>query len=82
MSETGEVVWTQRIGGNFSASPIHADGRIYACNEEGKVTALATGREFKVLGESQLEAGCMASPAVSGKALFVRTRTHLYRVEQ
>jgi outer membrane protein assembly factor BamB len=81
-AKTGEVVWSQRIGGNFSASPIHADGRIYACNEEGKVTALATGREFKVLGESQLEAGCMASPAASGKALFVRTRTHLYRVEQ
>ena len=81
-AKTGDVVWTQRIGGNFSASPIHADGRIYACNEEGKVTALATGREFKVLGESQLEAGCMASPAASGKALFVRTRTHLYRVEQ
>jgi outer membrane protein assembly factor BamB len=40
-AKTGEVAWSQRIGGNFSASPIHADGRIYACNEEGKVIALA-----------------------------------------
>jgi len=81
-AKTGETVWSQRIGGNFSAAPIFADGRIYACNEEGKVTAFAPGREFKVLGEGQFDAGFMAAPAVSGKALFLRTKTHLYRVEE
>ena len=80
-AKTGAPVWSERIGGNFSAAPIYADGRIYACNEEGKVTALALGREFKVLGESQLANGFMASPAVAGKALFLRTKTDLYRVE-
>ncbi len=81
-AKTGAVVWSERIGGNFSAAPVFADGRIYACNEEGKVTAIAPGREFKVLGEGQFDAGFMASPAVAGKALFLRTKTHLYRVEQ
>ena len=81
-AKTGAVVWSERIGGNFSAAPVFADGRIYACNEEGKVTAFAPGREFKVLGEGQFDAGFMASPAVAGKALFLRTKTHLYRVEQ
>ena len=81
-AKTGAVVWSERIGGNFPAAPVFADGRIYACNEEGKVTAFAPGREFKVLGEGQFDAGFMASPAVAGKALFLRTKTHLYRVEQ
>ena len=81
-AKTGTAVWSQRIGGNFSAAPIFADGRIYACNEEGKVTVLAPGREFKVLAENQLGGGFMASPAVSGKALILRSKTHLYRVEE
>ncbi len=81
-AKTGTVVWSQRIGGNFSAAPIFADGRIYACNEEGKVTVLAPGREFKVLAENQLGTGFMASPAVAGKALILRSKTHLYRVEE
>jgi hypothetical protein len=42
---------------------------------------LATGRKFKKLAENQLGDGFMASPAVSGKALFLRNRPHLYRVE-
>ena len=79
---TGEVLWSQRIGGNFSASPILADGRIYACNEEGKVFVFAPDKDaFKLLGEGQFEAGFMASPAVAGGALYLRSKTHLYRVE-
>jgi outer membrane protein assembly factor BamB len=43
---------------------------------------IAPGREFNKLAENELEAGCMASPAVAGNALFVRTKTHLYRIEK
>ena len=81
-AKTGEAVWSQRVQGNYSASPIFADGRIYVSSEEGKVAALAPGREFKLLAENKLEDGFMASPAVSGKALFLRTKTHLYRIEE
>jgi len=80
-AKTGADVWRQRIGGNYSASPILAEGHIYAGNEEGKVVVLATGREFKVLAESHLDDGIMSSPVVSGHALYVRTRTNLYRIE-
>ena len=59
-----------------------AAGRIYAFNEDGKTTVLDAGREFKVLAENLLEDGFMASPAVDGKALFLRTRTHVYRIEE
>lgn len=81
-AKTGEVQWSQRVQGNYSASPIFADGRIYVSSEEGKVAVLAPGREFKLLAENKLEDGFMASPAVSGKALFLRTKTHLYRIEE
>jgi len=79
---TGEVVWTEHIGGHFSASPLAAPGRIYLFSEEGKTTVLAQGRQFSKLAESDLGDGFMSSPAVSGKALFLRSRTRLYRIEQ
>jgi outer membrane protein assembly factor BamB len=81
-AKTGADVWRKRVGGNYSAAPLYADGRIYFFSEEGKATAIAPGRELKVLGESTLDAGFMASPALSDHALILRTKTHLYRIEQ
>lgn len=78
---TGEVVWTERVGGKYAASPIYADGRIYLFDQQGTTTVLKPGRKLEVLATNTLENGFMASPAVSGKALFLRTRTHLYRIE-
>jgi outer membrane protein assembly factor BamB len=80
-AKTGETVWNERIGGNYSASPLAAEGRIYCFSEEGKTVVLAASREFKQLAENRLESGFMASPAVTGKALILRTKTHLYRIE-
>jgi outer membrane protein assembly factor BamB len=80
-AKTGETVWNERIGGNYSASPITAEGRLYFFSEEGKTTVVAADRQFKKLAENQLGDGFMASPAVSGKALFLRSRTALYRIE-
>jgi outer membrane protein assembly factor BamB len=79
---TGTVVWSERLGGHYSASPLAADGRVYLFSEEGKTTVLATGREFRKLAENQMGDGFMASPAVSGEALFLRDRTQLYRIER
>jgi outer membrane protein assembly factor BamB len=81
-ANTGKELWRERITGNYSASPLYADGRIYFCSEEGKTSVIAAGREFKKLAENQLGDGFMASPAVSGKALILRSRTHLYRIEE
>ncbi len=80
-SKSGSEVWRSRIPGGYSASPIHAKGRIYFFGENGATTVIQVGREFKVLAENKLDDGCMGSPAVAGNALFVRTKTHLYRVE-
>jgi outer membrane protein assembly factor BamB len=79
---SGSKVWQQRLPGKYAASPIHADGRLYFCNQEGKTTILKPGRTCAVLATNTLPIGLMASPAVAGRALFLRTKTHLYRIEQ
>ncbi len=78
---TGKEVWKERLGGNYAASPIYADGRLYLCSQQGKTTVLKPGRTFEALAANTLESGFMASPAVAGSALFLRTRTHLYRID-
>jgi len=79
---TGKVIWSERVGGHYSASPLAAGDHIYLFSEEGKTTVLAAGRDFKKLAENQLGDGFMASPAVTGNALFLRSRSCLYRVEE
>ncbi len=78
---TGERIWRGHARGHHAASPLYADGRIYCFNQDGKTTVLKAGRKYEVLATNILESGFMATPAVSGKALFLRTKTHLYRVE-
>lgn len=78
---TGEVVWTERIGGKYAASPLYADGHLYFFSQDGVTTVIEPGRSLKVLAKNSLDDGFMASPAASGRALYLRTRTHLYRVE-
>ena len=80
--KTGAVVWAKRLPGQYSASPIAAEGRIYCFSHEGPATVIAAGREYKELAVNNLDEGFMASPAVSGKAIFLRTKTHLYRIEK
>ena len=78
---TGQIVWSERVGGKYAASPVYADGRMYFFDQQGTTTVLKPGRTLEVLAANKLDDGFMASPAVSGKAFFLRTRTHLYRVE-
>lgn len=80
-AKTGTEVWRERVQGNYSASPIYADGRIYFCSEEGKTTIIEASRTFKKVAENTLPDGFMASPAAIDNTLYLRTRTHLYRIE-
>jgi outer membrane protein assembly factor BamB len=80
-ASNGKPVWQKRIGGAVAASPIYAAGRLYFCNQDGETTILAPGRKFKLLAQNQLDDGFMSSPAVDGNALILRTKSHLYRIE-
>ncbi len=79
--ETGGVLWSERLGGGYIASPLYAGGRIYFFNVQGKTSVVKAGRTFALLAENELDEGFMASPAVSGDTLFLRTKTHLYRID-
>ena len=79
-AKTGADIWRARINGNFSASPIYADGRIYFLSEEGLTVVIAPGKKFQALATNQLEGETLASMAVSGESIFIRSRTHLYRL--
>ena len=81
-AKTGKEVWKQRLGGNFSASPIFSEGRLYFFDERGKTTIIEPGPKYKAVGVNRLDDGFMASPAVSGNALFLRTKKALYRIEE
>ena len=80
-AKTGEQVWQHRVEGQFSASALSGDGRIYFFSRDNAATVIAAKDEFELLAENKLDDGCMSSPAVSGKALFVRTKTNLYLIE-
>jgi outer membrane protein assembly factor BamB len=79
-SDSGEVVWSKRIGGNFSASPVAAGGRIYFLNDEGETTVIQAGTEFKEIARNPLSENAQASIAISQGQLFVRTVKHLWCV--
>jgi len=81
-AKTGEVVWQERVSGKFSSSPVYVDGRIYFFSQEGNIPVIKPGRKYELLTINKLDNGFMASPAVAGKSLFLRTEKHLYRIEK
>jgi outer membrane protein assembly factor BamB len=81
--KSGERVYQQRVAtgtGGFSASPVAADGRIYFTSEDGDVYVIRAGRTFELLGRNSMGQVCMATPAISGDMLIVRTRSMLYGI--
>lgn len=79
---TGDVVWQERLPGNYAASPVAADGRIYFQNETGLGTVVRAGRTFEVLASNDLGEPTLASYAFAERAIFIRTAGHLYRIER
>lgn len=67
-----------RAPGNYSASPVAADGKIYLLSEQGNTTVIESGPEFKVIASNALGERCQASPAVSQGRIFIRTDKNLY----
>lgn len=78
---SGKQLWQKRLGGEFSASPILADGRLYFCNHAGQVFVLAPKAEFELLATNEVPDGIMATPAAVGNQLIVRTKTGLLRID-
>jgi outer membrane protein assembly factor BamB len=88
-AKTGQLVKTVRLNAKFSSSPVVADGKIYAQSEDHATYVVEATPELKLLSVNKLEIGeasfkdqrSMASPAVTGRSILLRTATHLYRIE-
>ena len=70
------------IGGNHWASPLYAGGNIYFFSMEGRVSVISASREFKLLTRNEFDGEFIASGAVAGNALILRSRTHLYCIAE
>ncbi|MDQ3330567.1 MAG: PQQ-like beta-propeller repeat protein [Planctomycetota bacterium] len=81
-AKTGEILWNERLGGDFWASPVSDGKKIFCFAKDGKIPVFAASDEFKLLAENQFEEGFHSTPAIAGNAMFVRSRHHLYRVEK
>jgi len=79
-AHTGEVRWSERLGGNFSASPIAAEGKIYFTNEDGKTYVLRQGIEYDLLATNDIGERTFASFAPADGTLFLRSESHLWRI--
>jgi outer membrane protein assembly factor BamB len=81
-AKTGKEIWQERLGGEHSASPVFVDGKIYFFSQEGTSIILEPTATFKPITTNQLGNGFMASPAIVGKAFYLRSKTDLYRIEK
>lgn len=79
-AETGEVYWSERLDGAYSASPVYADGRVYIFGENGTTTVVQPGDSFRSLAENHIDGRIMATPAFVDRSIILRTDTHLYRI--
>jgi hypothetical protein len=81
-AKTGRQVYgRQRLtAGGFTASPWAYNGKIFAISEEGDTYVIQAGPEFKILGKNSLDEMTLATPAIAGGSLIVRTLTRLYRI--
>ncbi len=80
-AKTGKEHWNERIGGNHSASPMHANGRIYFQSEEGKTVVVKAGTKYQVLAENDVNEKTYASHAVAEGTIYLRSEKHLYKIQ-
>lgn len=79
---TGEERWSKRLDGKYWASPLSADGLLYFFSQEGHVPVVRASHDFELVAENRLGDGFTASPAVAGRSLILRSKSHVYRIDR
>ena len=81
-AKTGAAIYEkQRLGSpQFNASPLAWNGKIFCFGERGETVVVEASDTFKVLHQNDLGELIMATPAISGSSLILRTDRHLYRI--
>jgi outer membrane protein assembly factor BamB len=76
---SGKPLWDQRLEGKFAATPLLADGKLYAVNEEGATAVVdVTGEKAKLVRVNTVSETVLASPVAADGAIFLRSDQHLY----
>jgi outer membrane protein assembly factor BamB len=65
----------------FTASPWAYNGKIFCLSEDGDTFVIQAGTQFKLLGKNPLDEMCMATPAIAGNSLIIRTASKIYRIQ-
>jgi outer membrane protein assembly factor BamB len=81
-AKTGELVYQERIPSSFSASPIAADGKLYLASQDGDVYVVKAGPKFELLATNSMGEPLMATPAISGNNLIIRSERYIYSVQE
>ncbi|MGD0089010.1 MAG: PQQ-binding-like beta-propeller repeat protein [Planctomycetota bacterium] len=81
-AKTGGQIWQQKLNGSFLASPTYAGGKLYVFSQDGLSTVFKPGKQFEKIAENTLSGPLVATPAFVGKAIFVRTDSQFYRIQQ
>jgi outer membrane protein assembly factor BamB len=79
-AKTGASVWRERLGGVYTASPVAADGKVFLLSESGETIVLRAGRTPQVIARNKIDGRILASPAISGGGIFIRTDDHVVAV--
>jgi hypothetical protein len=80
---SGQQIYKVRVGGGgqtFSASPVGVGHRVLLLTEEGTTFVLDSGPDYKEIAKNDLGEMSLASPAVAGDAIYIRTESRLYKI--
>jgi outer membrane protein assembly factor BamB len=77
-ARTGEPVYQERVGGQFSASAVATSDHVYFSSEDGVVSVVSTGTDYKLLATNDMQEPVFATPAIVGDRLLIRTTHHIY----
>jgi outer membrane protein assembly factor BamB len=79
-AKTGKRVWQARLDGVFFASPVAADGKVYFVSQTGETVVVKAGRKPEILARNDLGERLVASPAIAGGRIFLRSDARLFAI--
>ena len=81
-AKSGKVLWQERLKGDYSSSPLFADGHLYFFSRDGKIKVIDPGAKYQPVAENDMGSPIMASPAAVGNAIYLRAESGLFRIQK
>jgi outer membrane protein assembly factor BamB len=78
--QTGEKKYETKLDGDFSSSPVASDGNLFFVSEDGNVSVVKAGPEFKLVSKIDMDSPCYATPAIANRVMYIRTLEALFAI--